>query len=227
MPLLEKYYPGRYTGMKVDDFLKLHDKKKVSDVYYFEVGAFSTKFTPELIDKWAKELGVESQSKILIPTEMVTDMGELKANLSEEEFEKVKKNMKGKYTEVKKPLSVGYVTLLQLYHIPIYSNKSTSSMFGQDVNEYKDSPIMGRGGYREKGQVIGEMELAAYLSRGAKPFIEASRGDTARQENQLFLNNLLGLGLTVVDEKGYKQGGSSLKERLGDMKVKFRIKNQK
>jgi hypothetical protein len=227
MPLLEKYYPGRYTGMKVDDFLKLHDKKKVSDVYYFEVGAFSTKFTPELIDKWAEELGVESQSKILIPTEMVTDMGELKANLSEEEFEKVKKNMKGKYTEVKKPLSVGYVTLLQLYHIPIYSNKSTSSMFGQDVNEYKDSPIMGRGGYREKGQIIGEMELAAYLSRGAKPFIEASRGDTAKQENQLFLNNLLGLGLTVVDEKGYKQGGSSLKERLGDMKVKFRIKNQK
>jgi hypothetical protein len=38
---------------------------------------------------------------------------------------------------------------------------------------------------------------------------------------------LLGLGLTVVDEKGYKQGGSSLKERLDGMKVKFRIKNQK
>ena len=100
-------------------------------------------------------------------------------------------------------------------------------MFGIDINEHKDSPIMGRGGYREKGQIIGEMELAAYLSRGAKPFIENSRGDTARQDNQIFLNNLLGLGLTVVDEKGYKQGGSSLKERLGDMKVKFRIKNQK
>jgi hypothetical protein len=135
--------------------------------------------------------------------------------------------MKGKYTEVKKPLSVGYVTLLQLYHIPIYSNKSTSSMFGDDVNEHKDSPIMGRGGYREKGQVIEEMALSAYLSRGAKEFIDSSREGISRQENQNFLNNLLGLGLTVVDEKGYKQGGSSLKERLGDMKVKFRIKNQK
>ena len=227
MPLLEKYYPGRYTGMDVDEFLKLHDKKKVSDVYYFNVGSYSTKFTPELIDQWAEELGVESQSTILMPTEMVTDMGELKANLSEEEFEKIKKSMKGKYTEVKKPLSAGYMTLLQLYHIPVYSNKSTSSMFGDDINEHKDSPIMGRGGYREKGQVIEEMSLSAYLSRGAKKFIEQSREEISRQENQNFLNNLLGLGLTVVDEKGYKQGGSSLKERLGDMKVKFRIKNQK
>ena len=227
MPLLEKYYPGRYTGMDVDEFIKIHNKKKLSDVYYFNVGAFSTKFTPELIEGWANELGVESQSKILMPTEMITDLGELKANLSEEEYEKVRKEMKGKYTEVKKPLSVGYVTLLQLYHIPIYSNKSTSSMFGDDINEHKDSPIMGRGGYREKGQIIGEMELAAYLSRGANELIQSAREDTARQDNQIFLNNLLGLGLTVVDEKGYKQGGSSLKERLDGMKVKFRIKNQK
>ena len=227
MPLLEKYYPGRYTGMDIDEFIKIHNKKKLSDVYYFNVGAFSTKFTPELIEEWANELGVESQSKILMPTEMITDLGELKANLSEEEYEKVRKEMKGKYTEVKKPLSVGYVTLLQLYHIPIYSNKSTSSMFGDDINEHKDSPIMGRGGYREKGQIIGEMELAAYLSRGANELIQSAREDTARQDNQIFLNNLLGLGLTVVDEKGYKQGGSSLKERLDGMKVKFRIKNQK
>jgi hypothetical protein len=227
MPLLEKYYPGRYTGMDVDEFIKIHNKKKLSDVYYFNVGAFSTKFTPELIEEWANELGVESQSKILMPTEMITDLGELKANLSAEEYEKVKKEMKGKYTEVKKPLSVGYVTLLQLYHIPIYSNKSTSSMFGDGIDAHKDSPIMRRGAYRPEGQIIGEMELAAYLSRGANEFIQNSRSDTAREDNQIFLNNLLGLGLTVVDEKGYKQGGSSLKERLDGMKVKFRIKNQK
>lgn len=41
----------------------------------------------------------------------------------------------------------------------------------------------------------------------------------------MFLNNLLGLGLTVVDEKGYNQGGSNLKKNLEALKVKFRRKN--
>ena len=100
-------------------------------------------------------------------------------------------------------------------------------MFGVDVNEFRDSPIMNRGAYRQTGQKIGEMELSAYLARNAKAFIESARGDTAREDNQTFLNNLLGLGLTVTDDKGYKQGGSSLKERLDGMKVKFRLKNQK
>lgn len=227
MELLEKYYPGRFSKMTVDEFLKLHDKSKISDLYYFNVGAYSTKFTPELIDKWAEELGVEAQSKILMPTEMVTDLEELKSNLDEEEYKKFTSDLKGKYTEVKKPLSVGYMTLLQLYHIPMYSNKSTSSMFGVDINEYKDSPIMNRGAYRKTGQKIGEMELSAYLSRNAKDFIDSARGDTAQVDNQTFLNNLLGLGLTVADDKGYKLGGSSLKDRISGMKVKFRLKNQK
>lgn len=109
----------------------------------------------------------------------------------------------------------------------MYSNKVTSSMFGVDVNEFKDDPIMGRGRYRQTGQKIGEMELSAYLSRNAKDFLDSARGDTAAEDNQRFLNHLLGLGLTVTDSKGYNQGGSSLKSRLGDMKVKFRLKNQK
>lgn len=225
--MLEKYYPGRFSGMTTDEFIKYHEKNKLSEVYYFNVGSYSTKYTPELLDQWSKELGVEPQSKILMPTEMITDLGELKANMSEEEFEKVKAKMKGQYTEVKKPLTVGYINLLQLYHIPIYSNKSTSSMFQQDIDEYRDSPIMGRGAYRQEGQKIGEMELSVYLSRNADKFLKSVRGDTYKVDNQTFLNNLLGLGLTVVDDKGYKQGGSSLKERLDGMKVKFRLKNQK
>lgn len=39
----------------------------------------------------------------------------------------------------------------------MYSNKVTSSMFGVDVNEFKDDPIMGRGRYRQTGQKIGEI----------------------------------------------------------------------
>lgn len=41
------------------------------------------------------------------------------------------------------------------------------------------------------------------------------------------MNNLLGLGLTVTDSKGYNQGGSDIKSRLEKMKAKFRIKNNK
>lgn len=65
------------------------------------------------------------------------------------------------------------------------------------------------------------------LSRNAKQYIEAARKDSAKQDNQEFLNNLLGLGLTVVDESGYNQGGSSLKADLNKMKTKFRLKNQR
>lgn len=69
------------------------------------------------------------------------------------------------------------------------------------------------------------MELAVLLSRNAKQFIENARKDTAKEDNQMFLNNLLGLGLTVVDDKGYFQGGSSIKRDLEAMKIKFRRKN--
>lgn len=227
LPLVQKYYPGRFDAMTTDQFIEYHNSHKLEDVYYFNVGSFSTKFTPELVDEWSDELGVTPQSKILMPTEMISDLGELKENLSPEDYDKVVKDMKGKYTEVDKPLMVGYLCMEELYHIPTYSNKVTSSMFGEDINEFKDSPIMGRGAYRTTGQKIGEMELSAYLSRGAKKFIEGARGDTAQEDNQIFLNNLLGLGLTVTDEKGYNQGGSSLKGKLSDMKIKFRLKNQK
>ena len=69
------------------------------------------------------------------------------------------------------------------------------------------------------------MELAVLLSRNARQFIEDARKDTAKEDNQMFLNNLLGLGLTVVDDKGFNQGGSSLKRDLEALKVKFRRKN--
>lgn len=67
--------------------------------------------------------------------------------------------------------------------------------------------------------------MAVLLSRNAKQFIENARKDTAKEDNQMFLNNLLGLGLTVVDDKGYFQGGSSIKRDLEAMKIKFRRKN--
>ena len=226
MPLVQKYYPGRFDGMTLEKFLKLHENSKLEDVYYFNVGSYS-RLTPKQIDEWAKELGVTPQSKILMPSDTIADLDELKANLSEEEYNTAVKNLTGRYVEVEKPLSVGYMTMEELYQIPTYSDKVTSSMFGVDVNEWVDSPIMGRGGYRKTGQIIGEMELMAYLSRNARDFIKLSRGDTSREDNQLFLNNLLGLGLTVTDSKGYNQGGSSLKSRLGEMKTKFRLKNQK
>lgn len=157
MNLMKKYYPGRYDSMDVDEFIKYHETHRLEDVYYFNVGSFSTKFTPKLIDEWADELGVTPQSKILIPTKTVSDLKELKESLSEKEYDEVVKGLEGKYTAIDKPLSCGPMNLIELYHIPTYSNKVTSSMFGIDVNEYKDSPIMGRGKYRMTGQKIDKL----------------------------------------------------------------------
>lgn len=151
MPLIEKYYPGRYTNMTVDEFIDLHNKSKIEDVYYINVGSYSRKYTPQFIEQMAAELDVEPQNKILMPADTIADTEELKNELSEDEYKEMIKSMEGKYVPVDKPLTVGYMTLLQLYHIPMYSNKVTSSLFSQDINEWKDSPIMGRGAYRKTG----------------------------------------------------------------------------
>lgn len=226
MPLITKYYP-RYDGMSLEDFLELHNNKPIEEVYYFNVGCYS-KFKPEDIEKWMDELGLESQSDILMPTESITDLDELKENLDPDEYEKVIKSMKGKYTKVDKKLQCGWLTLEELYHIPSYSNKVTTSLFGQGVNYRRDEPILGKGRYRQTGQKIDELGLSVLLSRNVRSYIESAREATAKEDNQLFLNNLLGLGLTVTDSKGYNQGGSSMKGDIGKMKNKFRLKsNQK
>ena len=226
MPLIKKYYPGRYDDLSVEEFLALHETKPIEEVYYLNVGCFSD-FTPAIVDQWCEELGVESQSQILMPEIELSDLDELRDNLEPKEYEKILEGMKGKFRKVEKPLQCGWMTLEELYHIPSYSNKVTTSMAGIDVNSKKDEPILGRGRYRVEGQKIGEMELAVLLSRNNKGFIEASRKDTVREDNQIFLNNLLGLGLTVSDSEGFNQGGSSLKADLRQMKNKFRLKNKK
>ena len=223
MPLVRKYYPGRYDSMTVEDFIKLHDSKPIEEVYYFNVGCFSD-FTIDKVDAWMNELGVESQSDILMPEDQLADMDELKANLSPEEYEQIVERMKGKFRKVEKKLQCGWLTLEELYHIPSYSNKVTTSLYGVDVNPKTNEPILGKGRYRVTGQQIGEMELACLLSRNAKQYITMARKDTAIEDNQIFLNNLLGLGMTVVNDEGYNQGGSSLRQEMNRMKNKFRIK---
>jgi hypothetical protein len=171
------------------------------------------------------ELGVDSQYDILMPESELADLDELKENLDPEEFDEIVKGMKGKMRKVEKPLQCGWMTLEELYHIPSYSNKVTSSMYYQGVDPNYDEPAMGRGRYRETGQKIEEMSLSVLLSRNAKSYIEAARGDRAKEDNQTFLNQLLGMGLTVVDqESGFRQGGSSVKENIEARKNKFRLK---
>lgn len=92
------------------------------------------------------------------------------------------------------------------------------------VNPKRDEPIMGRGRYRVEGQKIGEMELNVLLARNAKSYISKAREPFDKETNQLFLNNLLGLGMTITDDKGYNQGGSSAKENVEKIKNKFRFK---
>lgn len=69
------------------------------------------------------------------------------------------------------------------------------------------------------------MELSALLAKNNKSFIEHTRKGRAQEENQLFLNNLLALGMTVTSDTGYNIGGSSLKSEIDRLKNKFKLKN--
>ena len=223
MPLLEKVYPGRYTKMDVQEFIKLHNNSKLEDVYYFNVGCFS-KYTPAKIQELMNYLGVSMQSDVYMPETDLTDLEELKSVLTPEEYQDVVKKMDGKFKKVEKPLMAGYVTIEQLYHIPSYSNKVTSDISPRNS---KAEPIMGRGSYRDTGQKIGEMETYALLSRNVKKFIHTYREGSEKEQNQRFLDNLMALGLMVVDNKGYAQGGSALKTSIGNMKKKYGLVGEK
>lgn len=220
LPMLEKYYPGRFAGLTTDEFLARHDNERIEEVYHFKVGSFSS-FTPEKITEWMEELGVSSQSDIYMPEDQLTDWKEVEQALGSEETEKIRKTKAGKFRKVEKPLMAGHMTLLVLQHIPSYSNSVMTSM--KDIRR-RDEPILGRGKYRDEGLKVGEMELAVLLARNAQKFIKAAREDVETEMNQLFLNNLLGLGLTISDEKGYNQGGSSAKANVQKIKSKFRIR---
>ena len=223
LPLVTKIYPGRFDNLTVDDFITLHNSSRLEDVYYFNVGCYS-KYNPEKIQKIMDELGVTTQAEVYLPETDVTDLEELKENLPKEEYDKVVESMKGKFKKVEKPLMAGYVTIEHLYHIPSYSNKVSSDLVPNIKNA---EPISGRGRYRVDGQKIGEIELAALLSRNAKKFIRTYREHSEKELNQRFLDNLLGLGLMVVDDKGYAMGGSALKTSMNAMKRKYGLLDKK
>ncbi len=220
MPMITKYYPKRYDNLDVDEFIKIHNNKPLEEVYYFNVGCFSS-YTPEKIQKMMEELDVPSSSKVLMPETELTDLEELKKELDPEEYEKVVKNMEGKYKEVGKPLMAGYVHMEELYHIPSYSGKVTSDMI---TSTRSATPIAPRGAIRTTGQKIGELELSALISRGAFKYIRSYRGVKEREQNQRFVDNLLSLGLMIVDPNGYPIGGSALKTRVENMKKKYGAK---
>lgn len=218
--MVDKYYGSRYKDMTPDEFIAFHNSNPIEEIYYFNVGCFSD-YTPEKIQSWMDELGVTTQYEVMMPESELTDLKELESILSPEEYEKTVKEMRGKFIKVDKPLMTGQVYLERLYHQPQCSNKVTTDMADQRDKD----PISGRGFYRANGgQKIDELTLSALLSRHAKAFIKKSREDVEFEQNQIFLDNLLGLGLMITDEKGYPQGGSNLKSSMNKLKTKYRMK---
>jgi DNA-directed RNA polymerase beta subunit len=223
LPTLEKFYGKRYSNMTVTEFIRLHNTKPIEDVYNFNVGSYS-KITPAQVQGYMEELGIPTETKIKIPEADVTDWKELESLLTPEELEKAKLDMTGRFVDIEKPLSYGYVYLERLYHQPQYSSKVVSDL--EDVSSRGKQPIAGRGLYRQHGgQKISEMDVWALLSRNAKPFIGKARSSQDREIQQRFLDNILGLGLMVTDKKGYGQGGSNLKSSLQALREKLKIKN--
>ena len=106
MPMINKYYDDKFKDVTVQEFIKMHNEKGL-DIYSFNVGCFS-KYTPEIIQKWGDELGVSTQSKVLMPTKELVDLEGLKEVMSEDEYNAYLKSIEGKFEEVKMPLMTGF-----------------------------------------------------------------------------------------------------------------------
>lgn len=159
MPMINKYYENRYENLSVDEFLDLVDKNPIEDVFSFKVGCFS-KYSPSIIKEWMNELGVSTQSKVLMPRSELTDLEALKEAMTDDEYNEFVKSIENEYVEVEQPLMSGMMTMEKLYHMPKYSNKVTTDMTDNRYGE----PLMGRGRYRSEGQKVGEMELSGNLN---------------------------------------------------------------
>lgn len=105
MPMINKYYGNKFKGMKVQEFIKLHNEKGL-DIYSFNVGSFSN-YTPKLIQEWGNELGVSTQADVYMPEKELVDLDELKKELPEKEYNELVKSMEGKFQKVDKQLMTG------------------------------------------------------------------------------------------------------------------------
>ena len=146
MPMINMYYENRYENLSVDEFLDLVDKNPIEDVFSFKVGCFS-KYSPSIIKEWMNELGVSTQSKVLMPRSELTDLEALKEAMTDDEYNEFVKSIENEYVEVEQPLMSGMMTMEKLYHMPKYSNKVTTDMTDNRYGE----PLMGRGRYRSEG----------------------------------------------------------------------------
>lgn len=184
MPMIRKYYPGRFDDLSVEEFIEKHDNTPMEEIYYFNVGSFSN-YTPERVQKMMDELGVESSSEVLMPSTDMTDLEELKEVLEPEEYEKIVKEKKGTFTKVAKPLMAGNVYMEQLYHIPSYSNKVTSDM---TVNMRNANPVAPRGAIRDTGQKI-KFCIEKYNNQFSKNYINCWKVKIINQQC-LFIQRL-------------------------------------
>ena len=96
MPMINKYYENRYENLSVDEFLDLVDKNPIEDVFSFKVGCFS-KYSPSIIKEWMNELGVSTQSKVLMPRSELTDLEALKEAMTDDEYNEFVKSIENEY----------------------------------------------------------------------------------------------------------------------------------
>ena len=115
MPMINKYYGNKYKDMSLDDFLDKVDNNPMEEVFSFEVGCFS-KYSPKIIKEWMKELGVSTQSKVMMPRTELTDLEALKEEMTEEEYNDFVKSIENEFVEVEQPLMSGMMTMEKLKH---------------------------------------------------------------------------------------------------------------
>lgn len=144
LPLLNKYYDKKFQKMRITEFLRKY-KEQGLNLFSFDVGCFS-KYTPELIQQWMKELGVSTSSEVEMPALDAADLDSLKEALPEDEFESYKESLKGKYVKIDRPLMYGYQYMIKLYHVPFCKKGSQVVILDKNsVNCWETTDLTIRG----------------------------------------------------------------------------------
>jgi len=183
-------------GLKLDNGKDLRSQLERVDLYGTQFDKYSDE---ELFEKYLKEGHLFFQFKVGSFSSIgVGDVLETMERLNISEFDYLIDQRSGR--KIRKPVLVGNMYMMKLYHLPEYSSKVTSSL------NLSKTPAMGMGKYRSEGQKMGEMEMWALQSLGVSELVELQTSDEKAIDNYTFLNNLLMVGMTLKDESGTNIG---------------------
>lgn len=192
---LKKFYKDKFEKMTDQEFVNNHKELGVF-AYRMEVGFFTTVTRSEIL-AWMKDLNLKEYDKIYCPDVVIAETPNGRKVFSKEDWDP-SLGWDAKHYDLgycDQECITGETYMLKLWKQANYDGKVTS-----DVMETFE-PIMGRGLYRDEGQMIGEYELWVLLESGVESFVQ-QQSQTMKQSQYIFLNELLLAGYAIQDKDG-------------------------